>query len=231
MSLALPVVGDPSGVVSFSARDIAIKAMQDRKIIGLGVSPKAKEIEYCAATLNHMFQSWAARGVTLWSDQDAVAVTTPGSPLVAIDARAIDINNARLLVSPGYERPLTRWEKGEYDSLPNKAQVGDPLIYSPAYAVGSLQIRLWPVPTAARTILYSYSRSITAVQDLSQPVDVPPMWTETVVKCLAARLDAFGDGGDPAHLAKIMNEAAALERQMLDHDRPASYMIGSDYYA
>lgn len=216
---------------SMTARDIAQKAMQDRKVIGLGVDPKGKELDYCIQAMNLMFKSWASRGLTLWTDIDATATVEAGNPVVELTPRPIDVNDVSLLVNPGYERQMTRWEKGEYSTLPNKAQVGDPLIYTPVYTAGSMSLRVWPVPNADRTISYSYSRVIEDVTTASDPVDVPQMWQEAVVKCLAARLDAFGDGGDPNHLAKIMADAAALERQMFDHDRPASYQIGSDYYA
>lgn len=216
---------------SMTARDMAQRAMQDRKVIGLGVDPKGKELDYCIQTLNLMLKSWAARGLTLWTDIDATATVTAGDPVVELTPRPIDVNDVTLLVNAGYERPMTRWEKGEYSTLPNKAQAGDPLIYTPVYTASGMSIRVWPVPTADKTLLYSYSRVIEDVTNPSSPVDVPQMWQEAVVKCLAARLDVFGDGGDPNHLAKIMADAANLERQMFDHDRPASYLIGSDYYA
>lgn len=216
---------------SMTARDIATKAMQERKIIALGVTPKAKEEAYCLQTLNLMFKTWAARGLTLWTEEAGTATVEANNPIVTLAPRPIDVSSVNLLAQPGYERPMTRWEKGEYDTLPNKAQRGQPLIYSPTYKADGMGLRIWPVPVADMTILYTYSRVIQDVVQPADPVDVPQMWLEAVTLCLAAKLNTFGDGGDPGHLAKIIVDAANLEQQMFDHDRPASYLIGSDYYA
>lgn len=211
---------------SMTARELITKAMQDRKIIGLGVTPKDKEIAYGKQALNLMFKSWAARGLTLWTDEDGAATVAAGNPVVALDPRPIDVNEVNLAVSATYERPLTRWEKGDYATMPNKLQAGEPLIYTPVYTADGMSLKVWPVPTADRTLTYSYSRVIEDVDQLSDPVDVPQMWLEAVAKVLATKLTVFG--GDPNHLAMIKGEADVLERQMFDHDRPASYHIGAD---
>lgn len=213
---------------SMTARDLITNAILDR-LQGIGLTVKAKEVEYAQGELNRMLKMWAARGLTLWTDEDGTATVTAGDAVVALTPRPIDVNDVSLLVSAGYERPMTRWEKGEYSSLPNKAQAGDPLIYTPVYAVDGMSIKVWPVPTADRTILYSYSRVIEDVTELSDSIDVPQAWLDAVQKCLAARLDRFG--GDPTHIIMLKQDAARLEQQMFDYDRPASYQIGSDYYA
>lgn len=213
---------------SMTARDIITNAILDR-LQGIGLTVKAKEVEYAQGELNRMLKMWAARGMTLWTDQDGTATVTAGDAVVTLSPRPIDVSDVSLLVSAGYERPMTRWEKGEYSSLPNKAQVGEPLIYTPVYAVDGMSIKVWPVPSADRTILYSYSRVIEDVTELAAPIDVPQTWLDAVQKCLAARLDRFG--GDPNHVIMLKQDAARLEQQMFDYDRPASYTIVSDYYA
>ena len=212
---------------SLTARSVATKAMQDRGIIGIGVDPTGAELAYCVDALNLMLKAWAARGLTLWTEEDGTATTTPASNVVELPVRVIDVSEVRVL-SAGIERQMTRWEKGEYATLPNKAQTGEPLIYSMVYA-DEPYLRIWPTPSTARTLYYTYARVIEDIA-VDDPVGVPQMWQETVVKCLAARLDAFGVA-DGETLGKIASDAARLEQMMFDHDRPASYFIGSDKYA
>lgn len=212
-----------------TARDLITKAMWDRGVVALGVEPKAKELRYGLTALNLMLKTWAAKGLTLWTDEDGTATVDAGDPVVVLSPRPIDVNDVSLLVSAGYERPMTRWEKGEYSSLPNKAQAGDPLIYTPVYVADGMSLKVWPVPTTDKTLIYSYSRVIADVTELSDPVDVPQMWLETVIKVLSAKLPAFGT--DPQTDMLVKAEAAQMEQAMFDHDRPASYQIGSDRYA
>jgi Tfp pilus assembly protein PilV len=211
---------------AMTARDLVTRAMQDRKVIALGVTPKSKELDYGIQTLNLIFKSWAAKGLTLWADEDGAATVTAGSADVTLTPRPIDVHDVSLVLSATNERQLARWEKSEYSSLPNKASIGNPTIYTPVYTTTGMSIKVWPVPSADMMIAYSYARVIATVTQPSDYVDVPQMWTETVIKILAGKLDTFG--GDPQHVANIKAEAAMLERQMFDHDRPASYFIGVD---
>lgn len=212
---------------SMTARDIVTRAMVDRKVLAMGRDPKGSELAYGIQTLNMMFKTWAAKGLTLWSDEDGTASVTAGSPIVELAPRPIDVHDVSLVLSATHERAMARWEKAEYSNLPNKAQAGDPTIYTPVYTASGMSLKVWPVPAVSRTLSYSYSRVIADVTQATDPVDVPQMWIETVVKMLAAKMDAFG--GDPNHVAGLKVEAAMLERDMLDFDRPSAYCLGADY--
>ena len=213
---------------SMTARDLITNAILDR-IQGIGLTVKAKEVDYAQGELNRMLKTWGARGLTLWTDETGTATITAGDADVALSPRPLEVYDVRLQTSATFERPLTRWEKGDYTSLPNKTQVGEPTIYSPVYSASGLALKVWPVPSANRTLSYSYSRVIEDVTELNDPVDAPQMWLEAVQKCLAAKLDRFG--GDPNHVLLLKQEAARLEQQMFDYDRPASYQIVSEFYA
>lgn len=212
---------------SMTARDIITNAILDR-LQGIGLTVKAKEVEYAQGELNRMLKTWASRGLTLWTDENGTAEITAGSPDVALVPRPLEVFSVSLSVSATYARPLARWEKGDYTVLPNKQTVGEPSIYTPVYAASGVSIRVWPVPATDRAIAYSYSRVIEDVTELSDPIDVPQAWLDTVQKCLAARLDRFG--GDPNHVIMLKQEAARLEQRMFDYDRPSSYTIVSDCY-
>jgi len=150
---------------------------------------------------------------------------------VTLAPYCLDVMEARFVQSSTYERPLARWENGQYRQIPNKAQSGYPTAYYLDKQTTSISMTLWPVPNADATILYTYSRIPQDVTDGAETVDVPQEWTELVFVSLAARLiQTFGvNRTDPTTAQIIAQRAAALEQQMLDQDRPASLFLGSSF--
>lgn len=210
---------------SLTARDLVATAMEDRKILALGRDPTSKELAYGVKKLNLILKDLASKGVTPWRDEDGTAVFGVGVSSVTLSPRPVDVLDAYRALSGGQRRPMARWEQEEYSTLPNPAQSGTPIVFNIKSTPTTVLMRIWPVPTEITTIGYSYSRVIEDVTQPSDPLDIPQMWLEGMGKMLAAKLDAFGDGGDPMHLAKIMGEAAEFRRELLDHDRPASYTM------
>lgn len=209
---------------SMTGRELVTKAMQDRQVLALGETPAGEELQYGLDTLNLFLKSLCARGASPWSEVEGVATAVAGSADIALSPRPLGVEEARLSLSASYQRPMTFMERGEYLTLPNKAQPGEPLIYSLKFTVSDVEMTVWPVPTVNRQILYTYSRVIEdATAD--NPVDLPQMWTEAVQKILTVKMTAFAD---PPNIQQLMADAAALEAQLLDFDRPASYTIGRD---
>lgn len=208
---------------SMTARDIVTRAMRHRKALAIGQQPTAAELDYGVQTLNLILKRLAAKGVSPWIDTDGSATVTANVASVVLSPRPINVLEARLSVSPTYQRPMTMWEQGEYATLPNPLQSGEPLIYSLRFSPTDVTMRVWPVPTANRTILYSYQRVIEDVVNPTAALDLPQAWADAIVKMLASDLGVFG--GDPMHIAKIDAEAAIAETELLDFDRPDSYFL------
>lgn len=204
---------------SQTARDVVQDVMQDRGLISLGASVTAEELSYGLVKLNDLLKGLAVEGVSPWTNVEGSATITADTASVVLDPRPIDVLEARLTVSATYERPLTRWEHGEYVTLPNKAQTGDPLIYTIEHTPTQVSMVVWPVPSTDQTITYSYDRVIEDVE-ASTVLDVPQLWGRAIKDMLAAELTAFEDV-PPAVEAKAM----LARRSVLDHSRPESYTI------
>jgi hypothetical protein len=114
--------------------------------------------------------------------------------------------------------------------LPTKAQSGTPIVYILRQDVTGIIMQLWPVPSQPVTVAYDYGRITGDVIQPSDPVDVPKMFQEAVWKNLAVKLaPTFGKvRADPQTVQVVAADAAALERDMLDWDRPSSYQLGPD---
>lgn len=209
-----------SGQIGFNmtARDVIRRAMQKAAILSPGEAPTDNEAQDAVTDLNLMLKSWQI-DANLWRQaQDSVTVT---SAETVLDPRVIDVIEARL-ERFGQERPLTRWEWGDYVSIPNKAQAGQPTCFVVRNDRDSTRLIVWPVPASA-VINFTAARVIEDVVSLNDNLDVPQEWLECVVLNLAKVLaPSYGAALPPEDSAR----ADMLLAQMRAMDRPASYNLG-----
>jgi hypothetical protein len=216
-----------SGAISstLTVREVVEQALVDRTAIfspGETIDPESMTLGI--RVLNLMLKSWQADGCNLWRElEDTVSATTAQTTL---DPRVIDVLEARLTRS-GIDRPLTRWEWGEYVGLPNKAATGTPSIYVFRRGRDSVSLMLWPVPSEAMTISHTAARVIEDVTQEDETLDVPQEWLEAVVCGLAVRLWPSFNANNTTPPAVLVAMADQLYAQMRDLDRPASYFMGA----
>lgn len=175
--------------------------------------------------LNWLLKSMQADGCNLFRAED-ISITWPADEFEQqLDTNYLDLQEVRVRNSSDQDRPLTRWEQGEYNTLPNKLQSGIPTTYSLVKTVGNLVVRLWPVPSVETTILATGSRVIEDVVGLDETLDIPQEWTETIAYKLADRLNAaYGYSGD-GDAQDVKQRADQLYSLMRDADRPGSYFM------
>lgn len=216
---------------SMTASQIMDQAAKELGYIGAGENLSGTEYEDILPRLNFMLKSWQAEGVNLWREEEGTASFPAGTATITLDPFVLDVLEARAVQSSTYQRPLQRWEIGEYNAVPNKSQRGYPSSFYVRKAAAEVNLALWPVPVQDIDIVYSYARVIEDVTDGSQTLDVPQMWLETVWVNLAARCATlFGATRlDPSAVQLVQGKADYLYQRMLDADRPASVMMGSVY--
>lgn len=223
-----------SGIITgqMTAQEMGTAAMEALGLLSAGEQPTAEEGVTIMRRLNWLLKSLQARGCNLWRDTEGTAAFGAGVATVTLSPRPVDVIDARLLVSPDQERWLARWEPGEYRRLPNKATLGTPTAFVLDKGVGAVTMTLWPVPQLAATVNYAYARVIEDVTALTQTVDVPQEWTETIMMMLARTMGpGFGAARlDPATFALVKGDADRLEYTLLNFDRPASIFAGSAVY-
>ena len=219
-----------SGVISglMTAQDMIVAAMEDLGVLNAGEMPEAEEATTARVRLNWLLKSLQTRGCNLWRDTDGSVVFGAGVATVTLAPRVIDVIDARVLLTGGTERWLTRWESAEHRRIPNKAAQGSPCAFVLDRVRDAATLTLWPVPQASTTVNYAYARVIEDVVGLTETVDVPQEWTEAVWRLLArALIPTFGiEDLSPATAARVTAEAEIMERRVLDHDRPASVFVG-----
>lgn len=213
------------------ASDVVRMALLEIGAIASGQTPTGEELEDGLLCLNWLMKSWQSRGVTSWRDADGSVTFPLGVGAMVLSPFCLDVLEARLIQSPGYERPLQRWTLGQYRQIPNKAARGSPTSYTISKTAAAITMTVWPVPSAALTVNYSYTRIVQDVTDGAQTLDVPQEWLEAVYLGLASRLiTVFGTVRiDPATASLVAQKAAALEQALLDQDRSPSVYMGSAY--
>lgn len=224
-----PTPTPSTGLSSFAmtAREHIITALEDNRIIAVGEDPTAAEMKACLRRLNAMLKSWTAQGVTMWRQQGYDVEITAGTASVALETGISDLVDANLVVSATHERQMARWEHSDYQALPNKAQTGQPIVYTFSQASAGPVLTVWPVPSSNVTLRLDAGRITNTVQDESDVLDLPEMWHETVYSNLALRVAGmFG----ATLTEELIQRARRLELAMLDYDRPESYYLGSRDY-
>lgn len=209
---------------TLTAGELVKRAMQTRRCLALGREPTAAEMAYGLERLNIILKPLARYEGTQWAPEEATATVTAGDPDVTLSPRPGRVVSVGLVVSATNERPLARWETGEYDVIPNKASVGDPVAYIVRETSAGIGLRVWPVPSADKTLNYRYIRVPDDVAQASA-LDVPQDWIGDIETVLADDLAAFANG-NPDLPAK----AAYARRMIEDRARPDSYFMEPEGY-
>lgn len=208
---------------SMTARDVITRAY---KI--LGVYDNNQDADTFAdglTALNWMLKSMALDGANLWREALETLTIPANTASITLTPNIIDVMSARVLISSTYERDMGRWEREEYDILPNKTATGTPVVYHFRKQTGNAQFFVWQVPNVDTTIKATVQRIIEDVTNLNQTLDIPQEYTETVCYCLADRMiDDFGVAlMDRTTADRVQLRAGQLYQRMLDADRPTSY--------
>jgi hypothetical protein len=200
---------------SMTAGDIVKRAMQARRCLALGRTPTAAESEYGLERLNQLLKTLAGDGIG--PEIETTATITANVAEVALSPRPADVLSVSLVVSSTNHRLLTYWESEAYKELPNKTQSGEPSMWTLRKTQTATYLRVWPVPTANRTIAYSYTRTLEDVA-AATALDVPQEWLEAIEMMLAIRLTAFANNNPD-----LVGLAQMHERRLYDWSRPDSY--------
>jgi len=204
---------------TMTAGELVTQAMNDRQVLAGGRTPTAWEMSYGLSKLNQLLKTLAADQVTPWAATEATATITGGDPDVTLSPRPAEVISVGLVVSATNERPLARWEIGQYDVLPNKAAVGDPVAYIVREVSAGIDLRVWPVPATNKTLNYRY---VAVPEDVAQAsaVDLPQRYIGDIQLMLAVRLTTFQN-----HNPDLPALAALAERRVYDAARPGSYFF------
>lgn len=190
-------------------------------------SANPDDAETARVHLNLMLKTMQADGCNIWRQEPESITFAAGTATVTLDPRVIDVIEARLVRATNSEFSLGRWDRGQYITLPNKAQTGTPVAFYFQKNRDAVTMTLWPVPYTEYVVNCTTARVIADVTEVNDDLDVPQEWLECVVWNLADRLaPVFGVTDKAPQIAeKVTQRAAALYSAMRDFDRPSSVFM------
>ena len=212
-----------SGVITSTVTvdEVIRAALQEIHVLPAGETASGEDAQDALRVLNWMLKTWQADGLQGWRDADMEVVWPAATESATLDTNVHDLDAVRFR-SSGIDRMLTRYSDREYAAIPNKSQAGDPLVYHVNKTRDTLKLKLWPVPASETTLYADASRVVEDVTALSQNIDAPQEWTETIVVCLAARLTTIHRVEPSLALAVSQRAADLYDRLMGFGSEPGS---------
>lgn len=220
-----------SGTINstLTAREIIDTAAELIGAVSIGDTLPAEHAALGLKHLNWMLKTWQADGLCNQWRVEEVSISWPAdTATVTLDTNYLDLMDVRRRIS-GIDTSLCRLSLSQYADLPNKATSGTPNSYTIRKTVSTLSMSIWPVPTAITTIMSDAARVIEDVTELSQNVDLPQEWLETVYVCLAARLTKpfRTHVSDPVLAQTVVQDAASMYARMKGFDDEAASVFFS----
>jgi hypothetical protein len=127
------------------------------------------------------------------------------------------------------EIPMARLNRDDYVNLPNKTFEGRPLQFWCDRQLNNPVLYLWPVPSAqfvtAQVVVW-VKRYIMDVGTMTQEIEVPQRWYDSIVYVLAARLAEETPTVDPQMIAILDQKAqrSLLEAENEERDDSPIYL-------
>jgi hypothetical protein len=155
------------------------------------------------STLLSPTETWAT---DTWYWYDLTALTTAQYFRVAGDAN-ITVTEFYLATNVA-DLPVVQWNRDTWATINNKAQMGKPSTNYYFEKLVNPTLTLWPVPNNDYDQLLVFTeRQVQDVGTLSQQIEVPQRWLESVTWLLSARVGFEVPGVDPARLTMVVQMA------------------------
>ena len=165
-------------------------------------------------------------GMVTWVDVQGSLATT----YFRVRATTGVLNQTQVIfANTPNEIPMARLNRDDYVNLPNKTFEGRPLQFWCDRQLNNPVLYLWPVPSAqfvtAQVVVW-VKRYIMDVGTMTQEIEVPQRWFDSIVYVLAARLAEETPTVDPQMIAILDQKAqrALLEAENEERDDSPIYL-------
>lgn len=168
----------------------------------------------------------ATVGTVTWVDVQGSLATT----YFRVRATTGVLNQTQVIfANTPNEIPMARLNRDDYVNLPNKTFEGRPLQFWCDRQLNNPVLYLWPVPSAqfvtAQVVVW-VKRYIMDVGTMTQEIEVPQRWYDSIVYVLAARLAEETPTVDPQMIAILDQKAqrSLLEAENEERDDSPIYL-------
>lgn len=168
----------------------------------------------------------------VWSWYEILSPTASGALFFRVRETSGGVLQLRelFLTDAPYDIPISRLNRQQYDTLPNKSFNGRPLQYwldrSTDPTTGEIcTMRLWPVPGSESTfasVFVRRKRYIADITDFNAELELPTRWYDAIIWQLAGYLASEYPEVDDQREAKLVARAEAELRDAISEERDNS---------
>jgi hypothetical protein len=202
-----------------TGRDLVTASLRLIGAVAPGESLEAAEATDGLSALNRMIQSWSNDSLMIHAVTAETALTlTPSDGTYTLGAsgnittRPIKIERA-LIRDAGTDYPLTELSAQEFTEISQKSITGRPQYFYDDGAYPQRVITLYPIPSAADSLVLYTKRPLTEIATLNTDISLPPGYEEALIYNLAIRLAPEYGRATPQEVVLIAQESrAGLER-------------------
>lgn len=204
-----------------TARDLISGSLRALGALATGETVQASEANDALVVLNELLDSWSNESLLVFNRaaESFSLVAGTGSYTIGDGAtfdtlRPQRIENAFIKDDNNYEQVLEIIGKDDYANIALKNTTSDlPMYLYPENTYPNMTLRLWPVPSAAYTlVLYNWS-PLTQITNLSTTLSLPPGYLRALRYNLAIELaPEYGKEPLPTLVRNAMEAKTNIKR-------------------
>lgn len=189
-------------------------------VLAAGEAPESSEAVDALAEGNRMLSSWSNEGLLIFAiNQETPVTLVAGDATYTLGAAGDIVNRPQEIVGAfirdgSTDYPLDLLTHDEFIAIRDKSVQSD--YPNSLYDDGGYPQRtvtLYPVPSAAKSLVLFTHRALTAITDLSTSVSMPPGYDDALVYNLAVRLaPEYGKAVSDVVAATAIETKAGLKR-------------------
>lgn len=210
-----------------TALDLITTGLRKARVLGVQRTPSAAEANDGLDTLNSMLDAWAIERLMVYqivqgsySWGASVTSRTIGSGGNFNATRPTRVDSAYWRDSSSHDSPVrVLQDRTEYDGIGEKStssSVPGWLYYDPAYPLGTLY--LYPVPSAAGTLLLNTWQTLQSFASLTTDLALPPAYRRLIEHSLAVELAPMFGMSAPQ---EVKNIADATKKALKGLNQPS----------
>lgn len=202
-----------------TGRDVATAALRLIGAVAPGESLAAQEATDALASINRLISSWSNEGLLIHSITQETFTLVPGDSTVTlgvsgdVTTRPMSIHHA-LIRDGSTDYPMRILSAGEFSSISDKStQSTMPQALYDDGAYPRRTLTLYPVPSAAKTLVLFVARPLTEISALSTDLSFPPGYERALV--FNAALELAPEYGRPVPeyvMMAAMESKASIKR-------------------
>lgn len=217
-----------SGVITYTltAQEIITQALARIGILGEGETASNSQYATALVELNLLLKSIEMAGTGLMRRAEQTVSIVDGTATYTLNPRPAQVINVRFAIDAVERRPLTEWDREDYDAAPVKSNTGAPVVFVVDRQRADTTLTLWPIPDVPSgetwTLKVSFERVPESVTGPTEEVDVAQEQLDALIDALAVtQISIYGVASTP-EAQLVLQRAGAKVDFALNFDRRGS---------